>query len=167
MSFILSGAALGGLLLVPFSSYLVEIVGWRMTVTVFALGFLIVGVPVVWSLVRNSPEEIGLEKDGLSTDPGQEGTVVETTSPLEVSHWREALKSLPIWKISMAYVVCGVSTSIISVHYVRWAISEGISSTQGAMAFGLLAGVNGTALLFVGWLSDRMERRLLLSLIHI
>lgn len=166
MSFILSGAALGGLLLVPFSSYLVEIVGWRMTVTVFALGFLIVGVPVIWSLVRNSPEEIGLEKDGLSTDSGEEGTLVETTSPLEVSHWREALKSLPIWKISMAYVVCGVSTSIISVHYVRWAISEGISSTQGAMAFGLLAGVNGTALLFVGWLSDRMERRLLLGTVY-
>ena len=85
---------------------------------------------------------------------------------MEVNKWRNALSSLPFWQLSLAYVVCGVSTSIISVHYVRWAISEGISSTQGALAFGVLAGVNGSVLLLVGWLSDRIERRVLLGTVY-
>ena len=166
MSVLLSGAALGGLILVPFSSYLTDIIGWRFTVVGFVLLYGLVAIPIIWNLVQNSPASIGLLPDGIGAKDSKETINRAMPPPLEVKKWRNALYSLPFWQLSLAYVVCGVSTSIISVHYVRWAISEGISSTQGALAFGVLAGVNGSVLLLVGWLSDRIERRVLLGTVY-
>ena len=41
-----------------------------------------------------------------------------STAPLESDSWKDSFRSPPIWQLSGAYFVCGVTTLIISTHYV-------------------------------------------------
>ena len=60
-----------------------------------------------------------------------------------------------------------VTTASITVHYVRWALSEGIAPTTAALAFGLLSAINAAGVLAIGILSDRLPRRVLLGVVYL
>jgi MFS family permease len=87
--------------------------------------------------------------------------------PLNAERWQASFRSAPIWQLSVAYWVCGVTTASIAVHFVRWAGDEGISPGTAALAFGLLSGINAASVLFIGTISDRMERRTLLAAVYL
>jgi predicted MFS family arabinose efflux permease len=87
--------------------------------------------------------------------------------PLNASRWQESFRSAPIWQLSLAYWVCGVTTASISVHFVRWAGAEGISPGTAALAFGLLSGINAASVMFIGSISDRMQRKTLLGFVYL
>ena len=87
--------------------------------------------------------------------------------PLFTRRWRDAFRTAPMWQLSLAYWVCGVTTGSVSIHYVRWAISEGISPATAALAFGLLSGINAGAVILLGSLSDRVPRKTLLGMVYL
>ncbi len=160
------GGSIGGMVLIPFSAYLLVLTDWRTTWLVLGVIMLAVGLPLVLLVVRSDPSAMGLRPDG-----GRALTASETTrenrrstvGPLFVDRWRESFRSRPIWQLSLAYVVCGVTTAIISVHFVRWAQTEGISPGTAALAFGLLSGINAAGVVGIGFISDRMQRKTLLA----
>ncbi len=128
---------------------------------------LLLGVPLIALVVRSYPSEMGLQPDGSGAlSKGQKNSHAPT-GPLEAERWRDPLSSPPMWQLSLAYLVCGVTTASIAVHFVRWAESESISAGTAATAFGLLSGINGLSVLAIGFLSDRMPRRALLGAIYL
>jgi MFS family permease len=68
--------------------------------------------------------------------------------------------------MSGAYFVCGMTTAILSAHYVPFAIDRGASPGTAAMAFGLMAGLNVVGVIAVGLLSDRFGRKHLLGSVY-
>jgi MFS family permease len=168
MSLLVSGGSVGGLVLVPFLTYLFLATTWQTSWIVAGLIALGLGVPVVWMIVKSDPSEVGLDADGderVETATGSEPRQV-LTGPLTTSRWQDSFRSAPIWQLSMAYWVCGVTTASVSVHFVRWASDEGISPGTAALAFGLLSGINAISVIVVGTLSDRMERKMVLSAVY-
>ena len=89
-----------------------------------------------------------------------------STAPLESDNWRDSFRSPPIWQLSGAYFVCGVTTLIISTHYVPFAIDLGISPAVAAMAFGMMQGLNAIGVLVVGVHSDKFSRKNMLGTIY-
>ena len=87
-------------------------------------------------------------------------------APLESDSWKDSFKSPPIWQLSGAYFVCGVTTLIISTHYVPFAIDLGISPAVAAMAFGMMQGLNAVGVLVVGVHSDKFSRKNMLGTIY-
>lgn len=168
ISFLISGASLGGLLLVPFAAYLMILSSWQVAWAVMGGMILFLGVPVVAFIVRSSPGRPGIRRrisqSGPSEDSGDSG---QPEGPLATASWRESFSSGPMWQLSMGYFVCGITTASISVHYVRWAQDQDISPGTAALAFGLLSGINGIGVLAVGWLSDRMQRKTLLGTVYL
>jgi MFS family permease len=71
-----------------------------------------------------------------------------------------------MWQMTGAYFVCGMTTAIISVHYVPFAIDRGISPSTAALAFGLMSGLNVIGVIGVGFMSDWMDRKYLLGAIY-
>ena len=65
--------------------------------------------------------------------------------------------------MSGAYFVCGMTTAIISAHYVPFAIDRGISAGMAATAFGLMSGLNVLGVIAVGSVSDKLGRKNLLA----
>ena len=88
------------------------------------------------------------------------------TPPLESHDWRDSFRRAPIWQLSGAYFVCGVTTLIISTHYVPFAIEMGIDYGLAALAFGFMQGLNALGVFVVGIYSDKFSRKNLLGAIY-
>lgn len=171
MSLLVSGGSIGGLVLVPFLTYLFLATNWQTAWVTAGVITLLLGVPLLWGIVRSDPSDMGLHPDGdsneLVAERAASGTSTIPIGPLNAERWQDSFRSKPIWQLSIAYWVCGVTTASIAVHFVRWASSEDISPGTAALAFGLLSGINAASVLFVGSISDRMQRKTLLGVVYL
>lgn len=171
MSISTAGASAGALVLTPFTAYLIQIVDWRPTWVVLGGIVLALGVPLALLLIRDDPSDVGEEPDGAQAKSGGRSAAAAVSTsrprgPLEAEHWRDSYRSPPMWQLSGAYFVCGMTTAIISFHYVPFAVDRGFSLGTAALAFGLMSGLNVVGVLSVGAMSDRFERRYLLCAVY-
>jgi MFS family permease len=118
---------------------------------------------------------MGLLPDGETpslgeTAPGEAAPGGPSTAmrqgPLAVDRWRTAYRSAPIWQLTFSYVVCGITTSGMAVHFVPYAVDKGISTSTAALAFGLLNLINLAGVIGVGFWSDRLLRKNVLAVIY-
>ena len=167
LSLATAGTSAGSLLLVPLASSLIEAANWRVTWLVLGAIVIFLALPVVLFIVKDSPEEVGELPDGekASESPGLRG-VPAAKSPLEAEYWLDAFRSKPIWQLSGAYFVCGVTTIIISTHYVPFALDRGVSPQLAASAFGLMMGLNAVGVVVIGFLSTKFSRKKLLGTVY-
>lgn len=167
-----AGTSLGGFLLTPFTGSLIWYSDWRFAWVALGLFVLLLALPLAIIIMRDSPAEVGEVPDGGdrdSTGSAQRGgarTIVEPATPLQTANWKDALRSAPFWQLSSAYFVCGVTTIIISAHFVPFAEDLGISPVMAAWAFGVTQGLNAVGVIVVGFLSDRFSRKNLLGTIY-
>lgn len=170
MSILIAGGSVGGLIVVPFLSYVLIEYGWRTAWVLIGALALGLGIPLLLLVVRSKPSDMGLHIDGEEpgvSDDGETEISVRPVGPKFVEQWKDALNSKPIWQLSFAYFVCGITTASISVHFVRWAISEDISTGTAALAFGALSAINALGVLVIGTLSDRWQRKNLLGAVYL
>ncbi len=168
LSMVTAGASAGSMVLAPFATYLILLAGWRTTWTVVGALIVLVPLPLVWIFIRDDPAEMGEVPDG-GPDPAHgtsNGKLETRAGPLETRAWRESLQSAPIWQLTGAYFVCGVTTAIIAAHYVPFAIDRGATPEIAAMAFGLMTGLNVVGAVAVGLVSDRFGRKRLLGSVY-
>ena len=169
LGLVVAGSSLGGLVLIPFSAYLVELFNWR--VSWIALGGIvtIIALPLGFSFLRNEPASVGLLPDGeVSQSSGGDAAPAERQRGLfEVDQWWKSLRSPPIWNLSAAYTVCGVTVGVISVHFVPYAQEQiGASPTLAGMIFGYMMGLNVAGGIGGGWLADRFGRKNVLGSVY-
>ena len=168
MSVLVAGGSVGGLIFVPFLDYVELEFDWRIAWIVTGSLALVIGIPLILLIVRSKPEDMGLKIDGGKSIVDQDSDASQDpVGPKYVERWTSALRSRPIWQLSFGYFVCGITTSSIAFHYVRWAQSEDISRDTAALAFGLLSGINACAVIVVGLLSDRLQRKNLLGAVYL
>ena len=165
-----AGASAGSLVLIPFTSYLILLVEWRAAWLVLGLLVLTLALPLVLLLIRDDPAEMGEVADGDAVPPprktGERRPSTIRTGPLDVDSWRESYRSQPIWQLTAAYFVCGMTTAIISVHYVPFAVERGLSPSVAALAFGMMSGLNVLGVIAVGIVSDKVGRKYLLGAVY-
>ena len=165
-----SGASAGGMLLIPFMAYMLILVDWRITWMILGAMMVSLSFPLLLIVVRNSPRDMGLWPDGDPAPPdvvdSPDAQLTEQPGPLAVSRWRSAYRSAPMWELTFAYMVCGVSTATIAVHFVPFAVDQGISTSTAALAFGLLSLINMLSVILIGVLSDRLLRKNVLAVAY-
>jgi sugar phosphate permease len=170
MSVVVSGGSVGGLILLPFLTYLFLATNWQTAWVMAGVISLVLCGPLLWWIVRSDPSDMGLHPDGDSDEEVASvvasGKSVIPRGSLNCARWQDSFQSAPFWQLSMSFWVCGVTTAAIAVHFVRWAGSEEISPGTAALAFGLLSGINAASVIGVGWISDRMQRSTLLAAVY-
>ena len=168
LSVITAGGSAGAMLLIPFAAYLLELSSWQVALGVIAGILLVLVLPLVLVVVRDRPSVMGLRPDGdapTMADGSRRPTIVD--GPLTVTHWRQAYRSAPMWQLTLTYVVCGITTAVIAVHFVSFAKTEGISVTTAAIAFAVLSFTNMASVLGMGiFISDRVQRKNALTAIY-
>ena len=169
LGLVASGSSIGGAVLIIFSGYLVALFDWK--VSWIALGAIVtvLAVPLGFMFLRNNPAQMGLLPDG-DPEPSADGT---STAPVrqrglfEVEQWYHSFRSPPIWNLSAAYTVCGITVGLLSVHFVPYADGElGVDPRLAATIFGVLTGLNAVGAIGGGWLADRFGRKNVLGTVY-
>ena len=161
-----AGASVGGLILVPFTTYLIELLDWRLSWAILGSMILVLVLPVAFLVLRNSPADMGLQPDGDAAPSGTGPRRQRPTGPLEVDQWRHAFRSWPMWQLCATYFVCGFTTLIMAFHFVPNAVESGFSPATAATAFGVLSAMNTIGVIIVGPIADKLGNKTLLGLVY-
>lgn len=158
--------SLGGVLIAPLLSVVVNGWGWRWGAITAGLLFLIIGVPLSLT-VRRSPESMDLLPDG-EAEPGLRGgkTVAHQSRQDEVNvPVGQAMRSFPFWSLVTAAGIRNGVYHAISTHFVPLMVWKGMSEQQAGYSLGLFAFLGFASTLLIGWLADMMNKPRLLAII--
>ena len=159
-----SAAAAGQLVFLPLLASITVSYGWRwmaFCVAAVALGL----IPVVAILMRDRPEDVALAPYGATSEIGGLQAKPISSNPMRAAFETlgSGLRSRDFWLMGGSLFICGASTSgLIGTHLIPACVDQGIPEVIGAsllagMAIFNLIGATGS-----GWLSDRVDPRLLL-----
>ena len=163
MGAVMAGGSIGSLFFIPLLTFITLNFSWQLAWIVMGSFGLIVVVPLFIIVLKNDPSE--LDNYGTNKEGEVNSNIVEE-GPLWVDKWTKAYKSKPMWQLSLGYFVCGITTASISVHFIKWDISQNISPSEAALSFGVLSGVNGVSVFCSGYFSDKFERRHILGMVY-
>ena len=157
---------LGGVLVAPVLSVIVQAWGWRWGAAIGGVLFLVVGLPLCLT-IRRSPESMGLLPDGdqpAGPAPGKDGPGQTIKSEVDVTV-AEALKSFAFWGSVLAAGIRNASYHAIGVHFVPFMVWKGLSQSEAALLLGVYAFLGMALTLILGWVADRANKPRMTALI--
>lgn len=159
-----SAAAAGQLVFLPPLATITVTYGWRwMALTVAAVAFSL--IPVVAILMRDRPGEIGIAAYGDTRENSERQTKLTNSNPMRAAFETlgAGLRSRDFWLIGGSLFICGASTNgLIGTHLIPACIDHGIPEITAASLLAGMAVFNFIGATSSGWLSDRIDPRLLL-----
>ena len=167
---VLSGMAVGQLILVPANLFIIDMLGWRATAMTMSIVFMAVVGPLFIFCLRTRPEEKGLKPYGYK-EPGdndnkgsKEGeTLNRNTLPVT-----GVLKLRAFWLMAVSYFVCGFTdVGLMQTHLIPIISLKGFPIAITALVFGLIAVFNIAGTVVSGHLSDHFSRPRLIAIVYI
>jgi sugar phosphate permease len=160
---LLTASAAGGqLVFLPPMAAIISLYGWRpMSLTLAAA--TLATIPVVLLLMRDRPEDVGVARYGEVGRPPQQAA---KGNPLAIAFgdlW-DGMCRRDFWLLSGSFFICGASTNgLIATHLVPACVDHGIAEVTGANLLAAMGIFNFAGSMLSGWLSDRVDNRLLLA----
>ncbi len=131
---------------------------WRSAFWLLALGCLAL-IPIAWLMLRGP----ALPRPVQSVAAGAHEHSASLTGSLGM-----IVRSPVFHAIFWSYAICGFTTSgVIETHLMPYAAICGFGPVPSAAAYGVLSGLNLVGMIAAGWLSDRVHRPLLLTVIYV
>lgn len=162
--FFSAGSATAQLVFLPTIAHLATGPGWRWAAGLVALVALLLA-PIVWLVMRDRPADVGLQPYGAG--PDYQAPAVQATGSaarLAISALVGSLRSWPFWALMITFWVCGWSTNgLIATHFISAAHDHGMPPTTSAGLLALIGIFDIVGTVASGWLTDRVDSRLLLA----
>ncbi|GGL00259.1 MFS transporter [Sphaerisporangium melleum] len=164
-----AGGATGQLVFLPVLAWLAGGPGWRTAAVVVAVAALAV-VPLVWLLLRDRPEDVGLTALGAEPVSDPPVPMAPVAAPRggaavrAISVLRSAARTRSFWYLAGGFAICGASTNgLVGTHFIPAAHDHGMAETTAAGLLALIGIFDIAGTIFSGWLSDRVDSRVLLG----
>jgi sugar phosphate permease len=159
--------ATGQLVFLPGIAALATGPGWRYAALVTTVAAVLL-VPVVLFVVADHPRDVGTHP--LGAQPHEMGEsqaqfAPPATSParMAVQTLRDSLSSRTFWILAGTFWICGWSTNgLIGTHFIPAAHDHGMPQTTAAGLLALVGIFDIAGTVASGWLTDRVDPRLLL-----
>lgn len=159
LSVSMTGVSLGGVALVPLTTYLIGDYGLRTATAVLAVVPVAVTVPLALLVIRPRPEDLGLLPDGEPEPPGGEaGGALSYGFQTRLWTRAEVLRTVPFWAITAAFVLALTGQTAFVMHQVSF-LSGRIGDEAAALALSITAGTSAVSRLVMGTLADRLDKR--------
>jgi len=150
-----SGATGGQLLIVPLIAVFLVSYSWRWAFVALSIATIVMMIAVA----RWFPKGTNINRDA---------NVAGSTRQTFFADTRAIIKRPAFQILFWSYLICGYTTSgVIETHFLPYASSLGFGPIPSATAYGLLSAVNMVGMIGAGWLTDRMNRPLLLGGIYL
>ena len=171
MAFAMEGFALGGVFVPLLLAWAIggtdpavsERYGWSNSALFIGILMVVASVPLS-RLVRNRPEELGLEPDGDSPIPSTmsaaEAGVTQSTKEEEGYTWQEAIRTTSFWLISVGQALTSVVLITVVVHLGLLLDDRGFSLQTIGVVLAVYTAVSAIFILVGGYLGDRLPMSL-------
>jgi MFS family permease len=148
-----SGSTGGQFLIVPLLAVLMTSYSWRWA-------FVALGVATIVMM-------IGITR-WFPAGKGRRNAKTEAADTSILQDTREIVRNPTFQILFWSYFICGYTTSgVIETHFLPYASFCGFGPIPSATAYGLLSAINLAGMILAGWLTDRVNRPLLLGGIYI
>jgi MFS family permease len=165
MAIISGSIGIGGFVLTPLLSAAVHSFGWRQAAFGCGIVFLLAGLPLA-TLVRRSPESIGLCPDGDPPLPARD-EVHPLSSPRPQGEndftLGQALHTASFWLLTIATTIRIVILSAVNVHYIPLLVWNGLGEQRAAFYLAAQAIMALPSHLLFGWVGDRVNKPRLMA----
>lgn len=149
-----SGSTGGQFLIVPLIAVVLTTFSWRWCFFAIGLACLVL-IPLLWRAL--------LREDGREAEMAVAVPLVSFKDDLCA-----ILRKPVFYVLFWSFLLCGYTTAgVIETHFLPYASFCGFGPVPSAAAYGLLSAVNLIGMIASGWLSDRMNRVVLLGSIYL
>jgi MFS family permease len=150
-----AAGSFGQFLFSPLGVSLIDKVGWRATLEIFALIILLI-IPLSFAVATS----------GAGANPKRGSAVNE----LPGQTWREALTEAFAHRsfilLVIGYFTCGFQLNFVTLHLPSYLIDRGLSAEVGGWTLGIIGLFNIVGALASGYLASRMPKRYILAFIY-
>jgi MFS family permease len=155
LTFATLGTSFGQLVIPKVAALIMEGHGWQAAYQGFAAALVVIAIPVIFLLVKDHPEDKGLQPYGAGPAAGA-ATAIAAPSLLST---RQVLGRGDFWSIGISYILCVFVYLALTASMVPYARTFGVTALQAsnlvvAMGVGAIIG----KLCFATW-TDRIGLR--------
>jgi MFS family permease len=151
-----SGIGLGILIVVPLTQWLIAIYGWRAAFFILAGVLAIVVAPLNYFFQRQRPEEMNLKAD-FGAPPVRPS--VEPMKADDGPSLKAALRTWRFWAFAFGVLAGAIPLHMVLIHQVALVSDAGFSKELAAFGLGLIGLFTAPAMIFMGFLADRIGRQ--------
>ncbi|MBI3090432.1 MAG: MFS transporter [Candidatus Tectomicrobia bacterium] len=158
LALIFAGIGGGQLTIFPLVVRGIDAYGWPTTYGVLGGGFLVLVVPLLLLFMKEQPRDVGADLDGAALPQHHSQAPLERAVGV-----LDACRTQAFWMLLLGFTACGFTWSMMTAHLVVLALDLGFSRQLAALSMGLVSAISVGGMLVAGSLSDRIGRRLPLS----
>ncbi|MFS2012694.1 MFS transporter [Azospirillum sp. CT11-132] len=149
-----SGATGGQFLIVPLIATVLAVFSWRWSFLAIGIGCLAL-IPILWWTLG-------------TTEKSDAQAASERAASSLKADLRSIIRKPAFHVLFWSFLLCGYTTAgVIETHFLPYASFCGFGPVPSAAAYGALSAVNMLGMIGAGWLTDRMNRIVLLGSIYI
>jgi len=157
----MAGVSVGAFTITLAAGYIMAGNGWRFAYCFLGILSLVLVIPLVLLVMKNTPQEIGLLPDGGPSAYGEgTGRVTPKTSCIaDLEGWTAgmAIRNQSFWLIALGFFLIFFSIGAVLQHEVNYLTDMGISRLVAASALAFTGGFGGLGKISFGYLADRVS----------
>ncbi|MDJ0363411.1 MFS transporter [Rhodococcus sp. H29-C3] len=162
-----SASVVGQFAILPLLSTLMSRTDWRAPITV--CGALAAGAAALtFFALRENPIDLGVTRYGSNPDRDLEAKSTIGSGQSALARTLQVLRACvhnpAFWLLSFMFFLCGATTNgLLWSHFTPAAHDHGMAATAASSLLAMVGIANILGTVSAGWLSDRMEPRVLLA----
>jgi sugar phosphate permease len=160
MSISSTGISVGGVILAPLGSKLIDVGGLALAAPVMGALVIAVALPVVLFVIVPDPADLGLLPDGL--EPAEERVLVDATIlEAQARAWsrQQAVRTQAFWTLLVGFGVVLTAQTGFVIHQISFLETRVGSRSTAALALSVTAFGSIVARLIVGTFADRVDKQ--------
>jgi sugar phosphate permease len=154
-----TGVSLGGVVLSPLGTWLVGRGGVPLAATVLGILVLVVGLPIVTTVLVWDPADVGLEPDGGRPDASIRN--IALSAEVQQRRWTraEAARTMAFWSVLTAFLLVLMAQTGLILHQIAFLTDRLGSANRAALALSTTAMGSIVARFALGQVADRMDKK--------
>ncbi|MCC6386700.1 MAG: MFS transporter [Dehalococcoidia bacterium] len=167
MSISSTGVSLGGVVLAPVASRLIDAGGLELATPILGAIVVLVGLPVVLLVIAWEPRQMGLFPDGETREAARPAP--GSAQAAQIRRWSrvEAMGTLGFWAVFLAFLMVLIAQTGYIIHQVSFLEERLGSRSEAAFTLSVTAFGSIVARLVVGIFADGVDKRLLTVLLFV
>jgi len=159
-----ASGSFGQFLFSPLAVGLIDTVGWRTTLEVFA-GLLLLIVPLAFAIATPRSDAAPASPRGLRQPDSETAPSVEQIQTYKQA-LAEALGHRSYILLVLGFFTCGFQLGFVTLHLPSYLIDRGLSAEVGGWTLGVIGLFNIVGAMTSGWLGGHMPKRYILAIIY-